>query len=60
LAGLIICQQNFYLPARDRNLLEFARNSYRMLGRDMLLVAGNDAAAEDRYDLSRLTCQGKS
>ncbi len=43
-----------YNLARGWSLLEFARSRYRMLGREMLWVAGNDAGAVLRYDLSEI------
>ena len=43
-----------YNCVRGWDLLEFARNRYRMLGTEMPWVAGNDAWAAQRYDLAQL------
>ncbi len=52
--GFILWLNNL---ARGWDLLEFARTRYRMLGRDMPWVAGNDAACVRSFDLSGIAGQ---
>ncbi len=46
-----------YNLARGWDMLEYGRSRYRMLGRDMPWVAGNNARAADQYDLSEISVQ---
>jgi len=52
--GLMLWLYNLVL---GWDLLEFARRRYDKLGRDMPWVPGNNAAAADQYDLSRIAQQ---